>query len=111
MATSRRERSPYMPRASHDSRATHEILSDTASILVATRMILKSVQGSLADVGDWISDENVDMDEFLPMLRRRIRDMSNTMRVAMTQLGDAEIRIQRATRSASAPASEGTVAP
>ena len=74
-------------------------------------MILKSVQGSLADVGDWIAVDNVDQDEFLPMLRQRIRDISNTMRVAMTQLGDAESRIQMATRSASGPASEGTVAP
>ena len=106
MATPRRDRSPRRPSTTEDVHALREKLDDVAGNLNIVQVNLRHAQGRLTDMGEYLEGEDVDLEDLLPTLRGQVMRITQSIRIVMTQLADAENDIQRPARAAWAPADE-----
>jgi len=60
----------------------------------------------MTDVDQTLQDENIDLEDLLPTLRGQVMRITQSIRIVMTQLADAENDVQRPVRAAWAPADE-----
>ena len=86
--------------------ALHERLDDVAARLSLAKVTLRNAQGTITDVDQTLQDENIDLEDLLPTLRGQVMRITQSIRIVMTQLADAENDIQRPARAAWAPADE-----
>jgi len=86
--------------------ALQERLDDVAARLSLAKVTLRNAQGTITDVDQTLQDENIDLEDLLPTLRGQVMRITQSIRIVMTQLADAENDIQRPARAAWAPADE-----
>ena len=86
--------------------ALQERLDDVAARLSLAKVTLRNAQGTITDVGQTLQDENIDLEDLLPTLRGQVMRITQSIRIVMTQLADAENDVQRPARAAWAPADE-----
>ena len=86
--------------------ALQERLDDVAARLSLAKVTLRNAQGTIADLDQTLQDENIDLEDLLPTLRGQVMRITQSIRIVMTQLADAENDIQRPARAAWAPADE-----
>ena len=86
--------------------ALQERLDDVAARLSLAKATLRNAQGTITDVDQTLQDENIDLEDLLPTLRGQVMRITQSIRIVMTQLADAENDIQRPARAAWAPADE-----
>ena len=84
--------------------ALQERLDDVAARLSLAKVTLRNAQGTITDVDQTLQDENIDLEDLLPTLRGQVMRITQSIRIVMTQLADAENDIQRPARAAWAPA-------
>ena len=83
-----------------------ERLDDVAARLSLAKVTLRNAQGTITDMDQTLQDENIDLEDLLPTLRGQVMRITQSIRIVMTQLADAENDIQRPARAAWAPADE-----
>ena len=86
--------------------ALQERLDDVAARLSLAKVTLRNAQGTITDVDQTLQDENIDLEDLLPTLRGQVMRITQSIRIVMTQLADAENDVQRPARAAWAPADE-----
>lgn len=86
--------------------ALQERLDDVAARLSLAKVTLRNAQGTITDMDQTLQDENIDLEDLLPTLRGQVMRITQSIRIVMTQLADAENDIQRPARAAWAPADE-----
>ena len=86
--------------------ALQERLDDAAARLSLAKVTLRNAQGTITDMDQTLQDENIDLEDLLPTLRGQVMRITQSIRIVMTQLADAENDIQRPARAAWAPADE-----
>ena len=86
--------------------ALQERLDDVAARLSLAKVTLRNAQGTITDVDQTLQDEKIDLEDLLPTLRGQVMRITQSIRIVMTQLADAENDIQRPARAAWAPADE-----
>ena len=86
--------------------ALQERLDDVAARLSPAKVTLRNAQGTITDMDQTLQDESIDLEDLLPTLRGQVMRITQSIRIVMTQLADAENDIQRPARAAWAPADE-----
>ena len=86
--------------------ALQERLDDVAARLSLAKVTLRNAQGTITDVDQTLQGETIDLEDLLPTLRGQVMRITQSIRIVMTQLADAENDIQRPARAAWAPADE-----